>query len=450
MKKVITYGTFDLLHRGHLRLLMRAKELGDYLVVGVTTDDYDKKRGKINVQQSLMERIENVKQTGLADEIIVEEYEGQKIDDIRRMGIDVFAIGSDWKGKFDYLNEYCEVVYLPRTEGVSSSKIRTESSQLKMGFVGGNKTVLEKHVKESKEVNGIEIAGIYFEGIEHNLDVDSNRLKLFKTYEELLEECDAIYLDSKPNSHYDQIKQAIMLGKHVLCESPITLSVKEFEELTILAQKKGVILMEALKTAYATAYNRLLLLIKSGIIGKVVSVDTTCTSLCDITDANYIKTGWSNFCIWGPTAILPVMQILGLNYNEKRIVSSMSQFEGFDKYTVVYFFYKNSIATIKTGAGFKSEGEMIVSGTKGYAIVPAPWWKTDYFEIRFEDQEKNKRYFYPLEGEGIRYELIAFLRAIVTRKSQGYISQELSKGIVQVIEDYYNHNDMMLLDEIIK
>ena len=118
MKKVITYGTYDLFHYGHQRLLERAKKLGDYLIVGVTTDDFDKKRGKINVQQSLMERIESVKATGLADEIIVEEYEGQKIDDIKRLGIDIFAIGSDWVGYFDYLKEYCDVVYLPRTEGV--------------------------------------------------------------------------------------------------------------------------------------------------------------------------------------------------------------------------------------------------------------------------------------------------------------------------------------------
>ena len=84
MVKVITYGTYDLLHYGHIKLLERAKALGDYLIVGVTADDFDKTRGKINVQQSLMERIEAVRATGLADKIIVEEYEGQKIDDIRR------------------------------------------------------------------------------------------------------------------------------------------------------------------------------------------------------------------------------------------------------------------------------------------------------------------------------------------------------------------------------
>ena len=112
MVKVITYGTFDLLHYGHIRLLDRARKLGDYLIVGVTADDFDKKRGKINVQQSLMEREEAVRATNLADEIIVEEYEGQKIDDIQRLNVDIFTIGSDWIGKFDYLNKYCKVVYL--------------------------------------------------------------------------------------------------------------------------------------------------------------------------------------------------------------------------------------------------------------------------------------------------------------------------------------------------
>ena len=126
MVKVITYGTYDLLHYGHIRLLERAKALGGYLIVGVTADDFDKTRGKINVQQSLMERIEAVRATGLADKIIVEEYEGQKIDDIRRYDVDIFTVGSDWKGKFDFLKVYCEVVYLPRTEGISTTKIKDD------------------------------------------------------------------------------------------------------------------------------------------------------------------------------------------------------------------------------------------------------------------------------------------------------------------------------------
>ena len=127
MKKVITYGTYDFLHYGHIKLLERAKALGDYLIVGVTSEDFDRKRGKINVRQSPAERIDNVRKTGLADEIIVEEYIGQKIDDIKRYGIDTFVLGSDWEGKFDFLKEEgCEVVYLPRTPEISSSQIKED------------------------------------------------------------------------------------------------------------------------------------------------------------------------------------------------------------------------------------------------------------------------------------------------------------------------------------
>ncbi len=160
MKKVITYGTYDLLHKGHVRLLERAKALGDYLIVGVTADTFDRERGKINVQQSLVERIENVKSTGLADEIVIEEYEGQKIDDIKRMNVDIFTVGSDWRGKFDYLSEYCKVVYLERTKGISSTELRSDLREIRIGLVGES-SIITKFARESKYVNGINISGVY-------------------------------------------------------------------------------------------------------------------------------------------------------------------------------------------------------------------------------------------------------------------------------------------------
>ena len=141
MTKVITYGTYDLLHYGHIKLLERAKALGDYLVVGVTSENYDRSRGKLLVQQSLSERIEAVKATGLADEIIIEEYDGQKIDDIKKYGIDIFTVGSDWKGKFDYLNDYCRVVYLERTKGNSSTELRSKGNEVKIGIIGESPTL---------------------------------------------------------------------------------------------------------------------------------------------------------------------------------------------------------------------------------------------------------------------------------------------------------------------
>ena len=152
MKKIITYGTFDVMHRGHISLLRRAKALGDYLIVAVTGEEYDKDRGKLNVSQSLHERIKNVEKTKLADEIVVEEYDGQKLIDIQEYEVDIFAIGSDWRGKFDYLNEYCQVVYLPRTKGISSTKLRNKTGFIRLGLIGGGR-IANRFVRETKYVN---------------------------------------------------------------------------------------------------------------------------------------------------------------------------------------------------------------------------------------------------------------------------------------------------------
>ncbi|MBO4214610.1 MAG: glycerol-3-phosphate cytidylyltransferase [Lachnospiraceae bacterium] len=125
MKKVITYGTFDLFHIGHLNLLRRAKELGDYLIVAVSTDRFNlEEKGKI-CAISDTDRMEIVRAIRYVDEVIPEDSWDQKVKDCKKYGIDVFVMGDDWKGKFDFLkDEGVEVVYLPRTEGISSTKIK--------------------------------------------------------------------------------------------------------------------------------------------------------------------------------------------------------------------------------------------------------------------------------------------------------------------------------------
>lgn len=447
MTKVITYGTYDLLHYGHIRLLERAKELGDYLIVGVTADDFDKTRGKINVQQSLMERVEAIRALGIADEIIIEEYEGQKIDDIRRYDIDIFTVGSDWEGQFDYLNEYCKVVYLERTQGISSSELRAEKRKIQLGLVGES-TVIQKFVNECQFVNGIEISGIYTSNRSLCAEMDNFSVMMKESYEELLDCVDAVYLISYPSLHYEQIKKALIHKKHVLCETPIVLSSKQISELHALAKNNGCILMDSIKTAYSTAYSRLLLLAKTGKIGKIVSVEATATSLRDIHEIqeNRIENKWNSICAWGPTVLLPVFQLLGTEYNKKIIASRFSNKEKtFDTFTKIDFIYEDSVASVKVGKGVKSEGALIISGTQGYIYVPAPWWKTDYFEIRYENPADNKRYFYQLDGEGIRYEIVAFIRAIETGKNTAYIERNVSDAICCVIEDFYNRKDFIEL-----
>lgn len=438
MVKVITYGSYDMLHYGHIRLLKRAKALGDYLIVGITSDDYDKTRGKINLQQSLTERFEAVRETGLADLIIVEEYEGQKIDDIKRYDVDIFTVGSDWEGYFDYLDEYCKVVYLPRTKGVSSTELRAKERALKIGLIGNNESrILNKYCMETKFVNGAEVSALCTD--DREVREEHGDIPDVENYEELLDRSDAVFILTHPLNHYDYIKKAIEAGKHVLAEMPVVLDPAQHDELLRLASERGIILMPAMKTAYATAYNRLLLLLKTGKIGKIISVDAVCTSIRDASKENKAYGDiWNSISAWGPTAMLPVFHILGTGYKNSEISSLyLDKEKYFDAFTKIDFTYDKAVASIKVGRGVKSEGELIVSGTKGYLYVPAPWWKTDYFEIRYENPEDNKRYFYQLDGEGIRYELVAFMKAIKLGKKPDYISDEVAKQITKVMSDFY-------------
>lgn len=125
MKKVITYGTFDLLHYGHINLLKRAKELGDYLIVALSTDEFNEIKGK-KCYFPYEERKKLVESIRYVDLVIPEVSWEQKVDDVKEFKVDIFAIGDDWKGKFDFLKEYCEVIYLPRTPEISTTKIKSE------------------------------------------------------------------------------------------------------------------------------------------------------------------------------------------------------------------------------------------------------------------------------------------------------------------------------------
>lgn len=436
MKKVITYGTYDLIHYGHIRLLERAKDLGDYLIVGVTSDAYDRERGKINGNQTVSERIKNVEKLGIADQIIIEEYDGQKIDDIIKYGVDIFTVGSDWNGKFDYLKEYCDVVYLDRTEGVSSSQIRSDKQRVRIGIIGES-TLTYKFNNECKFVNGAEISGLCYENELENKDISRQFSFVTSNYDELLDVSDAVYVVSHPSKHYEHVKKALLMKKHVICESPIASTEFEYDELIELAKENSVVLMDSIKTAYSLAYQRLILLLKTGKIGKIVSVDATCTSLkdYDLNNEKLLSSRWGSYSAWGPTALLPIFQLLGTDYiNANYNVIYGNEKKSFDIFTNINFIYDSAIASIKVGNGVKSEGELVVSGTKGYAYVPAPWWKSGYFEMRYEDGNDSEKFYYKIEGEGIRYEIVAFLNLINIDKKSYYIDRKVSREFVKSAE----------------
>lgn len=446
-KKVITYGTYDLLHQGHINLLRRAKELGDYLIVGVTSDSFDRERGKLNVRNNVLERIEAVKETGYADEIIIEDYVGQKIDDIQKYNADIFAIGSDWKGKFDYLKEFCQVVYIPRTEGISSTQLRQETARyVKLGIIGCGR-VANRFPDEASVVNGVEIVANYDINHTHAIHfaTQHNIAHCCNNIFDLLSNVDAVYIATPHLSHYPLIKKALLFERHVLCETPMVLSEKEAKELFTLAENRNLILMEANKTAHCPAFNHLMVMIKSGVIGQVVDVEASLSKLWDenmsLREFDASQAGGSMYEL-GSYPLLPIIKLLGTDYDNLNIYSRIQN--GVDMYTKGIFRYPHAVCSFKVGLGVKTEGNLIISGTKGYAYVPAPWWKTDYFEFRYENPNDNKKFFYKWDGAGLRYEIQEFISCIINnRHSNSRLRRRESICMARIMRQFSERKNFM-------
>lgn len=426
MKKVITYGTFDLFHEGHYRLLKRAKALGDYLIVGVTTEAYDKTRGKLNVVDSLVTRIENVKKTGFADEVIIEETEGQKFSDIKKYNIDVFTVGSDWTGTFDYLKDYCEVVYLERTKNISSTMLREKNSAIQRIGIIGTGRIAERFVPEARLVSGVSTQGVYNPHTESAVRfADRWEINAYEKIEEFYQAVDVVYVASPHETHYGYIKSALEHGKHVLCEKPMVLKQAQAEELFDYARKHGLILFEGIKTAYCPGFHRLVSLACSGTVGNIRNVEACFTKLekqenRELTDPVY----GGSFIELGSYVMLPVLKLFGKDCEDIRFDTIRDE-KGLDIFTRAAFQFPTGLATVTCGLGVKSEGRLLIAGTKGYIVAEAPWWKTTYFEVHKGNADEVEKYSERFLGDGLRYEISDFLSMI-----NGYESSEfkLTRG----------------------
>jgi len=423
-KKIITYGTYDMLHIGHVNLLTRAKARGNYLIVGVTSDDYDRSRGKLNVVQSQEERIKAIEALDFVDKVVLETHKNQKQEDIVKYQIDEFVIGDDWKGYFDYLNEYTKVVYLPRTEGISSTKLRNENIKpIKIGIIGANGDTK----RFLREVNFVDFA-------ECNYIYDSNKKDIKKVLQKhnieniyididefFKQDFNAVYICSDIKDHYKHIKKALEYNKHVLCENPMTLEHEKTEELFTLAKKKNLLLLMALKTAFAPAFCKLLDELSNGTIGKIKEVRATFTSLYKEKGfpKRYIQNGATNLLMSYPSLI--VYKVLG----KANKINFYDQTNG--KYDIsnraITIHKKDAIGIATVGIGLKSEGCAIISGTKGYVYIPAPWWLTKEFYFKFEDEHKSYKFEYAFDGDGLRYMISEFISLIRQGKIE---SQRLS------------------------
>lgn len=410
MKRVITYGTFDLFHRGHYNIIKRAKELGDYLIVGVTSESFDIERGKLNVRDSLLKRIENVRNTGLADEIIIEEYQGQKVSDIIKYNIDLLVVGSDWRGKFDYLKNYCEVNYLERTKNISSTMLRGQSAIYSIGVVTDD---VEDNgiVLESKYVSGLNVQSVYSENEEiarkfcEKYELDSYKIN----YTDFMEGLDIIYVKSSLENRENYIEKAIEQGKYVISDSPMVFQSKRLKKLFKKAMEHNVVLVEKIMMVYLRAFNQLVWLIHGDFIGDVVGVK------CSISQDVFGK--GKTFDELVAHAVCAVIKLLGKDC--KSVTDHAVRDEnGGCIYDVINMEYQKALATIEIGTGVDAGNRMIIIGTKGRVTIPNDWWNTGYFEAKVEGNEFLKRYSFNFEGNGFRYLLQELMIMISDKRTE--------------------------------
>lgn len=438
MKKIITYGTFDLFHRGHQSILERAKALGDYLVVGVTGERYDMERGKLNVHDSLPERIENVRATELADEIIVEEYLGQKISDIVKYHIDALVIGSDWKGKLDYLKQYCDVVYLERTKDISSTQLRADATPIcKLGLItdSGDDGGL---IAESRFVSGLEAVGACIldaEGVDqkavaadsarrlygkgsaaddarrtgadgsaaYGVDrLDKNKFGVYEARclkdfteswdigmvcsepDELIKASDMVYIHVGRSRREALVKEALSNGCHVMADFPIA-DPGGMDALWNLAADKGLNLSGRFSLPCLKTFQQLLWLVHGGIVGKILNIR------CAIPPMNGGEETVSAF--------LACMKLLGTEAHG----GVQKQADGEMAYLRIQLEYDNAGMVAEISELPWIDAGMWILGTHGRIDIPGDWWRMSHFRITSLGQSEPKYYSFNTEGTGLRY-----------------------------------------------
>ncbi|MBQ3061176.1 MAG: adenylyltransferase/cytidyltransferase family protein [Lachnospiraceae bacterium] len=424
MKKVITYGTFDLFHQGHYNILKRAKELGDYLVVGVTSEKFDVDRGKLNIRDSLATRMSNVINSGFVDEVIVEEYQGQKVSDVQKHQIDVFVVGSDWIGKFDYLKEYCEVVYLERTKNISSTKVRNEGKIFRMGLVVDS-FVESQLIVETKLVSGLTVETIYSQN-EQAAEIYANKEEIetyTADYEEFLQSVDIVYIaDMKIEAECVKtyIEEAIKNKKHVVCGMQLLRKEAEVERLFELAKSNEVLLWDALPSGYLRASEQMIWFIKGNALGKLRGMNISIT--CEM-DNLMINTPRKAKYL----ALYFVLKIFGLN------IKSISSHKTKD-YETYYLITNEGSVYIQIGVGCKLDDRIEVVGSTGKLVMKEDWWNVRYYKIEEYASKRIERHSSSLDGNGERYVFQLLLQRLLAGTIDGYrIGEEEVKSIINAL-----------------
>ena len=235
-----------------------------------------------------------------------------------------------------------------------------------------------------------------------------------KDFDEVLTdpEIDVVDICTPPFVHTDMVCAALDAGKHVICEKPFAMKRTQAEELFELAKEKNLILFEGIKTAYCPGFNKLMDIACSGLIGNIRYIDACFTKLEDKSSRELTDTKYGgSFTELGSYCLLPVIKLFGCEY-EDLCFESIYGSGNIDIFTKASLRFPKGLATVTCGLGVKSEGRLLISGTKGYIVAEAPWWKTTYFEVHFENETKVEKYSERFLGDGLRYEISDMLNQI--------------------------------------
>ena len=316
-----------------------------------------------------------------------------------------------------------------------------ECTMVNVGIIGTGR-IASRFLEESRYVSGINVSAIYNPHLEsvlwfaknNNIDIDGPVI-LTDDSEAFFDAVDAVYIAAPHEMHTEYIRIALNKGKHVLCEKPMGLNKSDIQQMLSVADNKKLVCMEAIKTAYCAGFERILDIVKSGAIGKVRDVEAAFSKIGAAAGREMWGRSGGSFTELASYCLLPVMKLLGTDVKDIHTYSVESPL-GTDSYTKMMITYEDGVATIKTGLGVKTEGELIVAGDDGYIRVPSPWWLTKRIEVHHENPNQVEVYEEEFAGGGLRYEIEAFVQCINNPGTVKKITDEESIWLSGMMEQF--------------
>lgn len=282
-----------------------------------------------------------------------------------------------------------------------------------LGIIGTGR-IAKKFVDEIRTLDDFTLLGAFNPHVEsaERFCEEHSLSRTFKSLEALFQSVEAVYIASPHHTHYEYARAALEHGVHVLCEKPLAILPYEVSILYSLAREKELTLLEGVKTAYYPGFIELERIIKDGRIGEVVDIEASFTKLVanGVPEVSNKKDGGS--VLWlASYPLYAIGRLLGVDFLETNFYSRQDD-NGIDIFTRGVLGYDGQSASFKVGLGAKTDGSLVVTGTKGFAVVPAPWWNTKTFWFGFEDPIIKEEYSCELHGYGLRYEIAEFAHLI--------------------------------------